>query len=110
MLNEQLQKQIEQEADVITARMNDRSDYEAGKIKGFEEGYIKAGERYAEKAQAAEQRMEDLSEKIIDNLDFIAEAKGHISDEDIISQVRIGLTKLLEALSPKTSSDDKVNG
>lgn len=55
---------------------------------------------------AAEQRIDDLSEIIIDNLDFMAEAKGQISDEDIISQIRIGLTKLLEALTPKTSSDE----
>jgi hypothetical protein len=60
-LSPELHKQIEQEADVITARMNDRNDYDAGKIKGFEDGYIKAGDKYALKWEQAEQLIEQMA-------------------------------------------------
>lgn len=109
-ISPELQKQIEQEADVITSRMNDRNDYDAGKIKGFEEGYIKAGEKYAEKWQEAERRATEVIEKVTDLMDFVAEAKGHISDKEIISQVRKSLPGLLEALTanPTPGSTDRI--
>lgn len=93
-----MQKQIEQEADVITARMNDRNDYEAGKVKGFEEGYIKAGERYAEKAQAAETRA-DRHEKALKAI----LNTNHDNHERVILKVK---QLANEALTPKTSTNE----
>lgn len=96
MLDEQLRKQIEQEADVITARMD---DCEAGKIKGFEEEYIKAGERYAEKMQRAEAHAERYEKALKE----IIALRRPLNDDTAVLIA-------LQALTPKTSNDDKVNG
>lgn len=55
----------------------------------------------------AEQQIEDTIEKITELMDFVAEAKGHISDEEIISQVRKSLPVFLETLTPKTTTNER---
>lgn len=99
-----MQKQIEQEADVITARMNDRNDYEAGKVKGFEEGYIKAGERYAEKAQAAETRADRHEKALREFADRLNDVCGQ---QGIISAGIHFIIEDMMTLTPKPTTDER---
>lgn len=106
-LTPELQKQIEQEGGIEAKKLTCRVPM----FKfGYESGYGDAGEKYALKWQGAEQLIDEVTEKITDLMDFVAEAKGQISDEEIISQVRKSLPVLLEALTPKTTTDDTANG
>lgn len=113
MLNEQLSQQIVTDAEELTKGFKDTNYYEAGIIQGYKEGYEDAGEKYAALWQAAEEKAEKAQhlvgatiEKVIDLMEFVAEAKGHVSDEEIISQVRKSLPEILEALTPKTGEDE----
>lgn len=103
MLNEQLQTELDQEAKAEAKKLTGRVPIFR---MGYEAGHYDGAEKYAEKWQEAQQLIDETTEKIIDLMDFVAEAKGQISDEEIISQVRKSLPGLLEALTPKTGSDE----
>lgn len=62
------------------------------------------------KLQDAQQRAEETAEKIIDLMDFVSEAKGQISNEEIIYQVSKYLPVFLEALTPKPTTNDTTHG
>jgi hypothetical protein len=68
--------------------------------------YHRLNDQPVEKSEA-EQQIEDTIEKITELMDFVAEAKGHISDEEIISQVRKSLPVFLETLTPKTTTNER---
>lgn len=70
----ELQKQIEQEADAITAKLKDNNDYQAGYSKGYEDGYIAAGGKYGIKWSAAEQQLEQMAKALdaaLKNEDYV---------------------------------------
>jgi hypothetical protein len=61
---EQLQNQIEQEADAITAKLKDNTDYQAGYSKGYEDGYTTAGGKYGIQWAAAEVQLEKMAKAL----------------------------------------------
>lgn len=112
-LSTELQKQIEQEA-VHEASLHFHPQYSPDQNTACRINFNNGASRYASLWQAAEEKAEKAQhlidatiEKVIDLMDFVAEAKGHVSDEEIISQVRKSLPELLEALTPKTGEDEK---
>lgn len=116
MLNEQLQKQIEQEAESNTLDFKDNNDYQAGKIDGYKEGYEIAGEIYAEKWQSAQQlveRYEKALKAIISPIAYLqrkAVDEGAILGGQMAQYLANNVSFLQEiatkALTPKTGSDE----
>lgn len=97
MLTKELQTQIEQEAEAATIKMPENNDYQAGIIKGYQEGYEAAGEKYAalmEQAEARAERAEKALREICGQGGQLIPAK-----HDMITIAR-------EALTPKTGSDE----
>lgn len=104
MLNEQLQRQIEQEAEAIAANLNDNNDYQAGVINGTKAGYEAAGEIYASKWQE-EKELRERYEKALKEI----QAKAVFPKTENEAGVTIyDILKLCnEALTPKTSNDEQ---
>lgn len=98
MLNEQLQKQIEQEADDLATN----SEKPDGFRFGLEDGYIPGATKYAEKWQ----HEKELRERYEKALNAILNT-NHDNHERVILKVKSLAT---EALTPKTSTDDTDNG
>lgn len=96
MLNEQLQKEMEQEAKAEVAKITDRIP--AYKF-GYEDGYYDAGQKYAAKWQEA-QRRADRYEKAL------KEIYGHAG---FVPNKHEMITIAREAITHKTGSDDTVN-
>jgi hypothetical protein len=104
----ELQTQIEQEADAITAKLKDNTDYQAGYSKGYEDGYIAAGGKYGIKWTAAEQRAERY-EKALKLVQQMAKNGifPHLPVETMGAQMCIEIDRhITDFLTPKSSTDE----
>lgn len=63
-LTPELQKQIEDEALELTAKLRTNNDYSTGYSQGLENGYEKGATAYAGKAQRLADALQDLVESI----------------------------------------------
>lgn len=116
-LSTEIIQQIENEADAITASFRDHSDWHAGNIQGYKYGYGAAGEKYAKKWQEAEAKSERYEKALKDIISPIAHLQRKAKEEgagldghyaQMLANSVSFLQKIAsEALTPKTSEDEK---
>lgn len=128
-LTPELTTQIEQYAKELTSGFQNTNDYERGIIQGYKEGYEDAGEKYACKWQETEKMMEKMAKA----MDTLSKISGIYIDHNGLADINNieGVKELIkdsnklsikalsdynvykqkaEALTPKQTTDDTVNG